>query len=342
MDINAVKRFLRRQFFVAKDDGPVVKLECFHIGTSKRNSPPTWEETFAPNQQVDETSVDRLVDDIDKVTQDEADQLDGVQQYILYAYRDRTGDRATARFPIRQTGDSDEDQDNPNPQSEPASIQGVLAQQMRHNEALVRTSVGGWRDVINVLQKQTSRLAEQNEFLQAKLMEARVTVETAESTREVRLAERSEREARERRQDQLFDTFLPLLPAAVNMLSGRKLLPEATTPERMMVRKFFETVTPEQFKKLREVLEPEQYGIVVTMLADIQEGIDSNLPTLFKRFLESMPPATAERLKGEVFNMGQVATIQTMIESMSRAEAAREAKAQEDAAKNNGAPEAKA
>jgi hypothetical protein len=334
MDINAVKRFLRRQFFVAKDDGPVVKLECFHIGTNKRNAPPTWEETFAPSQQVDETSVDRLVDDIDKVTQDEADQLDGVQQYILYAYRERTGDRATARFPIRQTGDSDEDQDNPNPQSEPASLQGVLAQQMRHNEALVRTSVGGWRDVINVLQKQAARLADQNEFLQQKLMDMRTTVEVAESTREARLAERSEREARERRQDQLFDTFLPLLPAAVNMLSGKKLLPESTTPERMMVRKFFETVTPEQFKKMREVLDPEQYGIVVVMLTDIQEGIDSNLPTLFKRFLESTPASTAERLKSEVFSMGQIAAVQTMIESLARSEAAREAKAAE--AKKNG------
>jgi hypothetical protein len=335
MDKNAVLRFLRRQWFVPKSEGPIVKMECFHIGTNRRNGPPTWGENFAPNQQIDETVIDRMADDIDNSTQDEADQLDGVQQYIIYVFRASTGDKPTARFPLRQTSQVEEDQDNPTGQSEPASLQGILAQQMRHNEALVRTSVGGWRDVIQVLQKMCARQADQLEFLQGRLSEQRVMVDDAESKKAERDAEISERKAHERRMDSAFETVMPLIPAAINMISGRKLLPEKTTPERMMVIKFMETISPEQFQQMRTTLEPEQYGIIATMLADIQAGIDSNLPDLFKRFLNSMPEATAMRLQTEVFHAGQVGVIRTMIESFERAAQAKAAK-EAEAAKAKG------
>lgn len=339
MDKPAVLRFLRRQWFVPKTEGPIVKMECFHIGTNRRNGPPTWGENFNPNQQIDETVIDRMADDIDNSTQDEADQLDGVQQYIIYVFRANTGEKPTARFPLRQTSTAgEEDQDNPTGQSEPASVTGILAQQMRHNEALVRTSVGGWRDVIQVLQKMNARLADQNEFLQTRLSEQRVVVDDAESKKADRDAEIAERKARERRMDTAFETFMPLIPAAVNMISGRKLLPEKTTPERMMVLKFMETVTPEQFQQMRTVLEPEQYGIVATMLADIQAGIDSNLPELFKRFLNSMPQATAMRLQTEVLHAGQVGVIRTMIESFEKSAQAKAAKEASEAKPGNGQP----
>jgi hypothetical protein len=336
MDKPAVLRFLRRQWFVPKSEGPIVKMECFHIGTNRRNGPPTWAENFAPNQQIDDTVIDRMADDIDHSTQDEADQLDGLQQYIIYVFRSETGDKPTARFPLRQTSSAEEDQDNPSIQSEPASLAGIVAQQMRHNEALVRTSVGGWRDVIQVLQKMNSRLADQNEVLQSQLSQQRIVVDDAESKKADRDAEIAERKARERRMDTAFETFMPLIPAAVNMLSGRKLLPEKTTPERQMVVKFMETITPEQFTQMRNVLEPEQYGIVATMLADIQAGIDSNLPELFKRFLNSMPPATAQRLQGEVFHVGQVGVIRTMIESFERAAQAKASKEAEEVKPSGG------
>jgi hypothetical protein len=97
-----------------------------------------------------------------------------------------------------------------------------------------------------------------------------------------------------------------------------------------------ETITPEQFTQMRNVLEPEQYGIVATMLADIQAGIDSNLPELFKRFLNSMPPATAQRLQGEVFHVGQVGVIRTMIESFERAAQSKAAKEAEETKPSGG------
>lgn len=340
MDKPAVLRFLRRQWFVPRSEGAIVKMECFHIGTNRRNGPPTWGENFAPNQQIDETVVDRMADDIDNSTQDEADQLDGVQQYIIYVYRSETGDKPTARFPLRQTSSVEDEQDNPNPQSEPASLQGILAQQMRHNEALVRTSVGGWRDVISVLQKMCARQADQLENLQGQLSQQRIVVDDAESKKADREAEIAERKARERRMDTAFETVMPLIPAAINMISGRKLLPEKTTPERIMVVKFMETVSPEQFQQMRTILEPEQYGIVATMLADIQAGIDSNLPELFKRFLNSMPEATAMRLQTEVLHAGQVGVIRTMIESFEKAAQAKAAKEAEEkkAGGGNGRP----
>lgn len=326
MDQKAVVRFLRRQFFVPRPEGACVRLECWHLGTSRKTGAPTWDENFNPHQQVDESAVDRLADDIDKATQDEADQLDGVQQYMILGYREHSGDRPVARFPIRQTCSVD-NEDNPSLQSEPANLGGICAQQMRHNEALVRTSVGGWREMISIMQKTLARQSDTIENLIAQRQETFATIEEAQSGKALREAEAAERQAREKRQDALIETFLPLVPAVVNMVSGRKLLPEKTTPERQMVVKFMETISPEQFQQMRGILDPEQYGIIATMLADIQGGIDSNLPGLFKRLLESMPETQASRLQQEVFNMGQVMAIRTMIESFSQVEAARQAEA---------------
>jgi hypothetical protein len=340
MDVKAVSKWFRRQFFVPRNEGPVVRVVCWHVGASTKRDAPAWEENFAPDQQIDETTVDRLVSDLDCDTQDEANQLDGLQQYKLFSFRLQSGDRPTSSFPFRQANENVEE-DPANPQSEPANANGLVAMQMRHNEAIIRNTVNGWRDVISTYQKTCARQADQIEALLAQRIESFQVIEQAESGKAAREAIIAAQTTRDKRIDSFVETLQPLIPAAINYMAGQKLLPEKTTPERMMVLKFMETITPEQFSKMRTVLEPEQFGIVATMASDIQAGIDANLPQLFQRLINGMPETVAQRMQAEVFSTGQVLAIRTMIDSLAKSEAAKAAKAQAEAVATAAAEAAK-
>lgn len=317
MDKKACARWLRRQFFVPRPEGPCVRLEVSHHGAIKKGST-ILVFNFEPNEQIDDSAVERIADEIDTGSQDDADGLDGIQTYVIHSFFQLQGDRPLARFPFRQQAESAEESEP----TEPATTQGLVHQLMRQNEQLHRNQAGVISSLFSTMQKNNAQLSQMVENLTTQKFRMLDDYEQMATAKDERARTVRIEEAKEKRLEGIFETFLPLVPAAINYMAGQKLLPEKTTPERMAVTKFFETVTPEQFQKLRTSLDMEQFGIIVTIVSDIKEGIDSNLPGLFRRFMMSLRPEQVPQLQ-DVFSMPQQLAIKTIMESFAAADRAR-------------------
>jgi hypothetical protein len=218
----------------------------------------TWKVDAAPGR---EQEFDELVQAIDQQGAADAEELGGMQRYIVRAQaRGRDIGSLTLRYNL-----------GPGPaevagaDSEPASARGLVAQAQRHAEVSTRMLHQGFGSIV---ESQERRLAKQDEIIE-RLEQQHLAVI---SLQEGLLSQQHERDlaaAREESNLQTRQHFLgmmkPLVPVILNRLLGSGVL-TAASPRNALVDGLVGSITPEQFAGLASVLAPAQLAALKELI----------------------------------------------------------------------------
>jgi hypothetical protein len=242
-----IARWLQ-ELIVEVGDEYTPKLVLRHITINDRQQDVA---NFAPQKMGDDEGVfGELVRRVGEAIDRDAEGLGGVQRYLLVATAD---DRIVGRLPLRSSATGGIDGDGSPIESEPPTSRGQVAQQMRHNEALMRMFVVGMGQVVSTMQRTIVRLQQSADLADERRLEA---VEIAERL----LSEENDRtlatdKARHDKEIQskglsTFLTFASLAAGALFNRSGGQFIKQ--------LKDLVESFDPKQIDRLIELLRPEQ------------------------------------------------------------------------------------
>jgi len=208
---------------------------------------------------------------IEETAHDDAEGLGGVQHYVIHAICE---DRALSRLPFRVSGGGDislrGEVDEPL-ESEPANGRGLLAQGMRHLEAMTRLHAEALGQLVITQQRTISRLAATNEVGEERRLQAVETAEAMMSERQERVLKVEESKARTRMWADIAATVTPVGPKVIEYLtgSGEKHAKQLIELHGRLITRLAKS--PERVERVLAALDPEERA-------------------LFEAILESVPP----------------------------------------------------
>jgi len=274
-----VKRWLEKHLWTTREEGPVVKVLVKHLDANgKAGKVEIW-SCMIPHEgdsvTLPEDEIPDMLQDLETTCFDDAEGMAaGLQRYQILAYVKHKA-HAHTRFTFRMTGDSDDDEDDTGV-SEPATQKGLVAQLMRHNEAIMRSNVLTTNQNLAMLQRTVANQYSHIEKLLDDRRENFEIVETLKSEHHERELATRESNSRQDRFDQMAEKANLLLPAVVNRIAGKKLLPETVSPMQDMMKTFAESLSPEQIATIMPTLKPEQQIALMEFMETSQE--DKQLP----------------------------------------------------------------
>jgi hypothetical protein len=257
-----LERWLRQQFFGDHEE----TLERFVV----RHSPSGTKGSIVLEKKivdrVTEDDLNGIVTELLDVVESDASGMGGLQRYAIDAMREGR-ETPSGRFTCRVTGHDDSvDDDNDVVDTEAPTKHGLISQQMRHNEALVKTLAQILGSTANSMQRTIAQQAEHIERLQEQRFKSFDVIESALSEQHRREMEMLQLSSGEDRKDKAVEKALTLLPAIVNRVSGRKLLPEASSPRDIMLKDLIASLEGDQFEKIATSLKPEQQILFIELL----------------------------------------------------------------------------
>lgn len=261
-----VRKWVMECYQTPPSDGDLRGLKLVHLGL--KNSE-LWAKELGDDFTVE--GIDPLVNEILNEAWDDAESLGGIQKYKVEAYfgtKKRAGRKK--RFSMHAGEDASDSEF-----SEPANGKGLVAQQMRHNEALMKMSVNSFGQMMKMLGSQLEKT-------QAALDDALEKNYQMIELRERLLSEQEERELQrvmvmkqEDRKDELVEGVKLLLPSVVRRVSG-KLLPEnANADDNLAVeslKALASSLSQEQIQAIMSSLKPQQTVAFMEVLKTIGES----------------------------------------------------------------------
>lgn len=258
-----LERFLRQQLFRNRDQ----PLEKFVLRNALAGARGQEVEEFEIQGTITTDQVPLMRDQILTSAQRDADGAGTkLQSYILVALE--LSSKVGPRFRFRVRGEGDDDEGG----EEPANEKGLLAQMMRHNEAMMRMMTMGNSAIIQNLSRQLDDSNRHTERLIAQRQEGFQALEEAKSQqheREIQLLTVGNQEERKSMAtNKLVSKIEMLFPILFNKLAGQKML---TTEEHSVLGSFVESLSPEQLQRIAQQLSPEQQVSLLNMYRDIKE-----------------------------------------------------------------------
>jgi hypothetical protein len=244
-----INDWLRRQAYVDTDEkGICVKvLVCQASGSGKQGA--EIGVVKMPKKPLAE-DFGVMTQEIGVIATNDAEGLGGVQRYLLVAMHKNddgfaVGERHTFRI-VGVTEDEDEGM------SEAPTKTGLVNQQMRHNEALMKIATMQSTHIISQQALTIQRLTAQLESMQQKHFD---TVELMEDL----MSKKHERELTAKTQGnklelqrEMANKLMLLAPTIVNAAAKKRLMKENTTPIEQLLHSLFVSFKPEQFNGLME------------------------------------------------------------------------------------------
>ena len=241
---------------------------CIRISLRHMAGRGTEVQQFEIEKQMDENEADSIADEIEATAFADASAFGGVQKYCAVPFFENFPDKADGRLVFRMTGDEDAEADDGS--SEPPNMKGLISQQMRHNESLVRAVVLGSQNIINGQARIIDRYQGLQEQLLGKYIEAAELIAEIQNNREGRALEEKKADHKQLMLESTLDRVSIILPHIVNRIAGRKILPEPATA----ISSFGElrrTLTQEQMTAIMGQLTVEQQ----IALADALQAVDA-------------------------------------------------------------------
>lgn len=259
-----IEKFLRREF--AKErEVPIHKVKISHAAAGTRGNDI---ETFDVSFPMSDQNISMMADDIISRSQLDADGQGGtgVQRYVISLHV-KGEIRSVGRFSYKMKSSGDEFEDAGD---EPANARGLVSQLMRHNEAIAKimvTSLGG------VVHHQTRQLESANETIERLTRinaENNERLEAANSQAHDRDMELMKENAKQERDKLMFDKLSLMVPVVINRLAGQKVF-DSEDPNAMMLRTFAESMSADQFNKIRQTLSQEQVVLLMQIMQATQQ-----------------------------------------------------------------------
>ncbi|HRI65773.1 MAG TPA: hypothetical protein PK156_16115 [Polyangium sp.] len=136
---------------------------------------------------------------------------------------------------------------------------GFMQQVFTHNEVLMRTLVQVVTAGEVTKLRELERLDQRNNSLEQRLDATREEVERSKDKNHERALAKAKQEGEEKRFNEIVTTGRTMLPFLVNSIVKKNLLPtEGSSPLLAALNPIMESLTPEQFTKMHEILTPAQ------------------------------------------------------------------------------------
>ncbi len=266
-----LENFFRREFAKNRGEKPLIKITVRHAASGAKGLDVTSID-LADRESISIDDMNSLSDEILSIAQTDADGQGGVNRYVVYLHA-KDEPRTVAKHPFKLRGIKDEFDEEGG--DEPATLKGLVAQQMRHTEAMAKTMVHSVQGITQIMARRLeesdrtiSRIMEVNQKNQQLLEDAR----NEEHTRNMELLQF---EAKETRKSQMFEKLSVLVPVVLNKLAGQKIM-NADDPMVMMLKSFSESLSPEQMKSIQGTLKPEQAILLINIMKSTNQKQLSN------------------------------------------------------------------
>lgn len=262
MSIDVIRSFLSRALLIEDDKhGPCVRVTLAH-GKSSGAAARLHAWAIVESQRTAATAQS-LAREVYDVAHDHAGAFDGVQRYALGAfYGEEVEPGRTGAF--RVTVDTGRDSSSAAEPTEEATGRGMLAQTMRHNEALTRFTLQMAEAGTRSLAQQIGELRIENSELRTRLHDSMTAVEKAMSEQHSRELETRRFELRSAAQAELKQKLDLLFPVLLNKIAGIKGLPPGPGGDTM--RALVGSISQEQLAAIANVLRPEQTVAFIDVL----------------------------------------------------------------------------
>lgn len=247
------KRWLRSQQFDHEVTGgkTLERLDLVHAG-SKRDE-------VLYGLSVKDTGMDEsaLCSTLLSYADDDAAELGGVQNYRVFAYY-KGSKKPSNPFRFRVHAPDPGFASGGDNGSESPDTKGVTSMLMRHQEALFKSTMGGFATILTHAQRQidsTARRAETAEAKLAEMFEVYQRLMTMDHEREMQAYTTHKREERF---DEMAHTFKQIGPGLINRLTGSNIFEGAKDPAILGLKQTLESLSADQFEAIVKVLKPEQ------------------------------------------------------------------------------------
>lgn len=255
--------WVRKQLMIQKAEGRCTRIVLRHVvqGNKVGNEVASWNCPI----ELDEQWIQDTVNEVETSAHTDAGGLGGPQKYMLFAFFERSEAKPLARFPFLEhasdegTGDEGSDLDTESP-----NAKGLTAQLMRHNEALMRTTMMGITQIIGTLQRQVSKQSDTIEKLVQEKFDNLDTMEALLSKKQERDMELKEAETKQRLLTDAAEKAMALMPVVVSKIVGKDG-PTSPSMNDELLKSFLSTITPDQLDNLTKILKPEQSMIVIEL-----------------------------------------------------------------------------
>lgn len=265
---NDLEKWMRRQLYVERDEGPCVRLVLKHVGAGNKLGSEVF--TAPVPAKADDAFIEATINELQTTANQDAGGLGGVQSYVVQAYF-KEEEKPLARYTFKVQG-ADEDEEGSQMSSEPPNRVGITSQLMRHQEAIFRTAVMGQSQVIGTLMRQNATLSELVEKFMADRVQTIDVLESLLSKKQERELEIKRAEAKQAMLSDAFDKVMTLAPIVVAKIAGKGVVPGAESPLEVQIKGLLETITPDQFEALTGTLKPEQQMALAEIYTGLQEA----------------------------------------------------------------------
>lgn len=271
--------WIRKQVMVQRGEGRCTRLLLRHVvqGNKVGNEVAS---IIVPEEWSDEWIQDS-VNEIETSAHTDAGGIGGPQKYMVFAFFERSEAKPLARFPfLEHASDEGSDEEGAELDTESPNARGLTAQLMRHNEALMRTSMMGITQIISTLQRQVSKQSDTIEKLVEEKFNNLEMMENVLSKKQERDIELREAENKQKLLTDAAEKAMGLMPIVVNKLMGKTVMPAPSINDELL-KSFLSSITPEQLDSLVSILKPEQSMVVMELyqkLLQSKESGDSESP----------------------------------------------------------------
>tara|TARA_R100001244_G_scaffold132394_1_gene108860 strand:- start:8761 stop:9669 length:909 start_codon:yes stop_codon:yes gene_type:complete len=272
MDLAKAKKWLERHLWATRSEGPVVRIVVRHLSVDGRSgTEEIWSAEVPHNGSsvtIEPDQIPVMLADIESTCLEDAAGIgEGLQKYKIQVYvQNKSPSHGRFSFSI---GIDDEGNVNDTGMSEPANLKGMLAQNQRHLENVMKISTATTIHMMTTLQR--ANLA-QSEHIEALTREKRETISLVEGLK----SEQHERdlatymaETKAKSQSALMEKAGLLIPAMVNRVAGQKLLPEGN-PTVDLLKGLAESLSDSQMAGILKTLSPEQQLVMIDFMNSTQ------------------------------------------------------------------------
>lgn len=245
-----VQNFIRKELTTSKPSGDVARFELRHVGAGSRYGKEVAGPWNVP-EKVDiadfcETVTAEIVASAENDAEGSPDGV--IQKFIVLPFRTKNPEKSAGRLQFYITPpDEDESVD-----SEPATKSGSLAQQMRHNEALMRLLMTGMQGMMQSQARMVSSVTEENHKLRERQLEMYADLEAVLTQREERALKAEESKARVALMQEAGQKVMQLAPLALNRMMGGK--PEGKALLIAQLTEKLGALAPEKKMRLAQAL----------------------------------------------------------------------------------------
>lgn len=228
---------------------PFDRIELWHSSGKKGSGGPL--HVITRSEGLDgETDAEKLLE----LARDDGAVLGDVQLYRLLAKSDDDDSAAVSTLTFRiETNDVQGIAGN--------DSHAVVAQVLRHNEAMQRIHAGAMKAITDALIAANKQAHDRNAALEERHAKSLDMIEAIITQHHEREMDLKRQEASDKRADKLLDTAIGMAPALIAKVAGKNGIAPA-------LKLFLETLTPSQIESLAGVLTPEQM-ITLSEMSDI-------------------------------------------------------------------------